>query len=56
MFESSQKNESRVQSADSSKAYRKTSAFNWWSIRYFCKEITYLNWIFEDVRNHCAVY
>jgi len=28
-FESSQKDESRAQSADSSKAYRKPCAFNW---------------------------
>jgi len=29
-FESSQKDESRWQSTDSSKAYRNTSAFKWW--------------------------
>jgi len=30
-FESSQKDESKAQSTDSAKAYRKPSAFNWWS-------------------------
>jgi len=31
-FESSQKDESRWQSTDSSKAYRNTSAFKYWTV------------------------
>ena len=36
-FESSQKDESRTQSSDSSEAYRKPSAFNW--ICFFCSQL-----------------
>ena len=38
-FESSQKDESRWQSTDSSKAYRKTSAFKWLQDITFCKNL-----------------